>query len=200
MATVAPTLKRAFAAPVEESQTVFRAILRAMSYPGTLQSIEVDLQPFPGLSMASVAVILALADRDTPIWLSPDIAPTGVSEYLRFHCGSPITTEPNEAAFAMARADSHLPSLTLFNPGTDQYPDRSTTVILEATTLAEGSGVTLSGPGIKSPRTFDAGSVPTRLWADRAALQSHFPRGIDMIFTCGDRLAALPRTTRTQER
>jgi alpha-D-ribose 1-methylphosphonate 5-triphosphate synthase subunit PhnH len=37
--------------------------------------------------------------------------------------------------------------------------------------------------------------VPTRFWDERAALAELFPRGLDILFVCGDKLAALPRST-----
>jgi len=54
-------------------------------------------------------------------------------------------------------------------------------------------GATLSGPGIKDTASL---SLP-----DCAAFQANamlFPLGLDFIFTCADRLAALPRTTRVR--
>jgi len=38
--------------------------------------------------------------------------------------------------------------------------------------------------------------VPARFWSEREALAELAPRGLDIIFTCGPHLAALPRTTR----
>jgi alpha-D-ribose 1-methylphosphonate 5-triphosphate synthase subunit PhnH len=63
-------------------------------------------------------------------------------------------------------------------------------VIVERERLSK-EGAVLRGPGIKEQAQL---SLPeTQAFQTNAAL---FPLGLDFIFTCGDRLAALPRTTR----
>lgn len=84
----------------------------------------------------------------------------------------------------------HWPPLSSYPIGTSEYPDRSATLIVESADLA-ASGARLTGPGIKEEAQL---SLP-----DLAAFQSNralFPLGLDFIFTCGDRLAALPRSTK----
>ena len=79
--------------------------------------------------------------------------------------------------------------LSSYPIGTPEYPDRSTTLIVECAEL-EAAGATLRGPGIKSEAAL---SLPeTRAFQSNRAL---FPLGLDFIFTCGNRLAALPRST-----
>ena len=90
--------------------------------------------------------------------------------------------------FAVGDWDALMP-LSGYPVGTPEYPDRSTTLIVECDEL-EADGATLRGPGIKSEATL---SLPeTRAFQSNRAL---FPLGLDFIFTCGDRLAALPRST-----
>ena len=73
--------------------------------------------------------------------------------------------------------------------GTSEYPDRSATLIVESTALL-ASGATLRGPGIDSQAALSLPEV--------TAFQSNhalFPLGLDFIFTSGNDIAALPRST-----
>ena len=100
----------------------------------------------------------------------------------------PVNDAQIAAAPGLGRQDE-LP-LPDFPVGTAAYPDRSATLIVESTELAN-EGAVLRGPGIRDQAAL---SLPeTRAFQTNAAI---FPLGLDFIFTCGDRLAALPRTTR----
>jgi alpha-D-ribose 1-methylphosphonate 5-triphosphate synthase subunit PhnH len=100
--------------------------------------------------------------------------------------------------FALVIEPLALPPLSAFNIGTDEFPDRSATLILEVAALQEGFGARLSGPGIRD-RHLRVGGLPEQFWTERVELQELFPRGLDVVLTCGDRLAALPRTTRRED-
>ena len=83
-----------------------------------------------------------------------------------------------------------LSPLTQYPIGTPEYPDRSATLIVESPDLSQ-SGATLTGPGIEKTASL---SLP-----DLQAFKSNhalFPLGLDFIFTSGNRLAALPRSTK----
>jgi alpha-D-ribose 1-methylphosphonate 5-triphosphate synthase subunit PhnH len=88
-----------------------------------------------------------------------------------------------------------VPELDRFDPGTDEYPDRSATVIVQVDTLSGGAGRRLTGPGIESEARLDAPGLPERFWEGLRANHGRFPRGVDVLLTAGSRLAALPRTT-----
>ncbi|MEM6440894.1 MAG: phosphonate C-P lyase system protein PhnH, partial [Pseudomonadota bacterium] len=92
------------------------------------------------------------------------------------------------AMFALGAWEDLMP-LFASPVGTPSHPDRSATLIVERADL-RAEGATLTGPGIKDRAAL---SLP-----ETAAFQANrrlFPLGLDFIFTCGDRLAALPRTT-----
>ena len=72
-----------------------------------------------------------------------------VRAWLAFHCGAPLTEVPAEALFALAAEPARLPELALFAQGTQDYPDRSTTLILAVATLEDGPALRLTGPGIE---------------------------------------------------
>jgi alpha-D-ribose 1-methylphosphonate 5-triphosphate synthase subunit PhnH len=89
-----------------------------------------------------------------------------------------------------------LPALSRFALGSDEYPDRSTTIALAVTSLAGGPVLTLRGPGIKEARTIAPAGLPEGFlgqWADNRAL---FPRGVDVLLLSGGQVIGVPRTTR----
>jgi alpha-D-ribose 1-methylphosphonate 5-triphosphate synthase subunit PhnH len=184
-----------FAEPVAESQITFRLVLEAMAHPGRI--VELPYQPADEnnrqLGKAATAVGLTLLDLETPIWLQPELS--AAAPFLRFHCGSSIVTNPGECRFAFARAEADIPTLESFDLGSEEYPDRSTTLVLEVAELGRGHAFMLRGPGIRERTRLEANRIPPRLWDERRALAPLFPRGVDLLLTCGRRLAAIPRTT-----
>lgn len=184
--------------PVLDSQRIFRGVLDAMSHPGRIVALDVD-DAAPGpLHAATEAVCLALVDFETPLWLDAAGRTAEVMAHLRFHCGCPIVDEPAAARFAVVADPGRMPELDRFDPGTDEYPDRSATVIVQVDMLSAGVGRRLTGPGIESEARLDAPGLPERFWEGLRANHGRFPRGVDVLLTAGSQLAALPRTTRVE--
>tara|TARA_R110002110_G_scaffold95681_1_gene247209 strand:+ start:118 stop:678 length:561 start_codon:yes stop_codon:yes gene_type:complete len=172
-------------APVAASHA-FRAVMTAMARPGEIMQI-VGAQPPAPLSPAAGAVLLTLCDPETPLFLAKRYDTQPVRDWITFHTGAPFV-QAAAAMFAVGEWDQ-LPLLE-FSRGTPEYPDRSATLIVERETLTN-SGAVLEGPGIKDRALL---SLPeTHAFRENASL---FPLGLDFVFTCGDRLAALPRSTR----
>ena len=188
-----------FADPVFDAQCLFRVVLDAMSHPGRIVEISgLPDAPAP-LTPTAAAVCLTLADFDTPLWIDDrSAAAEAARQHLRFHCGCPLPAEHGTAAFAVATDPAALPPLATFAQGSDEYPDRSATVVLQVDRLADKAGVVLSGPGIESTAAFDAGPLPAGFWDQVKANRDLFPRGVDLIFATADRIAALPRSIRVE--
>lgn len=183
---LAQALEGGFAdAPIESAQA-FRAVMTAMARPGEICRLAGAKPPVP-LSLAAGVVVLTLCDPETPLYLAPGCDVGTVRDWITFHTGAPFVT-PAKAAFAIGRW-AELPAGD-FALGTPEYPDRSATLIVE-TDLLENTGNTLAGPGIRDTAQL---SLPEA--AAFVANARHFPLGLDYFFTCGDRLAGLPRTTR----
>jgi alpha-D-ribose 1-methylphosphonate 5-triphosphate synthase subunit PhnH len=189
----AARLAPGFDNPVHDAQATFRAILDAMAHPGRPVELPGRFTPPVPLGAAMAAAALTLCDADTPLWLDATLA--GCADFLRFHCGAALAA-PGIAHFALIGAPDAMPSLETFALGSDEYPDRSATLIVEVERLRAGHGLTLSGPGVAGTALLDVARLPKRFWAERHLLAELFPRGLDLILTCGSRLAALPRTTR----
>ncbi|MBP2442930.1 phosphonate C-P lyase system protein PhnH [Rhizobium leguminosarum] len=185
-----------FADPVFHAQSVFKMLMDGMARPGTIQTVRPDVAPPVPLGVAAGAIALTLCDHDTSVWLSQGLTKSAVPEWLGFHTGAPLTTEKAEARFAFTEAGTALCPFSLFASGTQEYPDRSTTLIIGLTDLEGGRGLALMGPGIKSVTEIAPVGLPEtflRLWTENRAL---FPRGIDIVLTSGERFLCLPRTTK----
>ena len=195
LAEIAP----AFSDPTRESQAVFRKIMDAVARPGTIHDLALAPDAPQGLDRAAGAVALTLLDFETPVWLDPALRNGAAESWLRFHCGCPLTEDPNGAAFALVTDALAAPELSAFNPGDAKYPDRSTTLIVQLPSLAGGPLVTLKGPGIKDQASLALAGLPTGFWDQVRTNQAKFQFGVDLVFVAGDRLTALPRSTRVTD-
>jgi len=190
-----------FADPVWASQTVFRALMDAMARPGTEHALpDVTVPPAP-LSASASALIATLADADTPVWLDAALTKSSaVKDWIVFHTGAPVVSHASDAAFAIVAAPQNLSALNGFSLGTQEFPDRSTTVILQVSTLSDGVPLALEGPGIKDQTSLAPAPMPQHFEAQWQANRAAFPRGIDLILAAPDCVAALPRSTRLVRR
>jgi alpha-D-ribose 1-methylphosphonate 5-triphosphate synthase subunit PhnH len=126
-----------FADPVFDAQATFKAVMDAMARPGTIVPIQPLAAPPAPLSATAAAIALTLCDHDTPLWLDTRLAESAaVYSWLGFHTGAPLVGMPREAAFALVAISAGLPQLADFAQGTQEYPDRSTTIILQVDVLA----------------------------------------------------------------
>jgi alpha-D-ribose 1-methylphosphonate 5-triphosphate synthase subunit PhnH len=179
-----------FADPARDAAFAFRAIMEAMARPGTQQPIAGAMPPAP-LSPAAGAALLTLCDTDTPVCLAGAADCTEVRAWIAFHTGAPFA-ERKDCMFAVGTWDALLP-LADYPLGTPEYPDRSATLIVETPALS-GAGARLRGPGIREVATLPLPEVEAfRLNGAR------FPLGLDFLFTCGDRIAALPRSATVED-
>ena len=87
-----------------------------------------------------------------------------------------------------------------FNLGNEEYPDTSTTVVIEVDSLTSGSALSLSGPGIQSEQIASFSGLPADFVAYLKERQSlvKFPLGVDFIFVADQQVLCLPRTTKVE--
>ncbi|MGB3024205.1 phosphonate C-P lyase system protein PhnH [Paradevosia shaoguanensis] len=188
-----------FADLVKDSQSVFRTVMDALSRPGLKQPIHVDAAPPAPLSPEVAAIALTLADHDSPVWLDDTLAASeAVVAWLKFHTGAPIVSDPREADFALVTGWATLPRLDAFGIGSDEYPDRSTTVVL-AVEGFDGADRTITGPGIKDTGTLTIAGITGDFIAQWALNRELFPCGVDVVFAGAGQVVGLPRTTRIVE-
>jgi alpha-D-ribose 1-methylphosphonate 5-triphosphate synthase subunit PhnH len=196
MTTIAE-LPPGFADKVLSAQSTFRSVMDAMARPGAVQRI-VPMAGTAGPMMRGMAAIaLTLFDHDTPLWLDPRMSEsTDVLKWLKFHTGAPVIQDSSIAAFALISDGVLLPNFDRFALGTNEYPDRSTTVIIQVESLESGRSFELRGPGIDGVATLQASFKPFDLFELLSFNETLFPRGIDVVLVADDAVVAIPRTTR----
>ena len=192
-------LQGGFAAPVFQSQAVFRAIMDALANPGTRQNLVLSAPTTIHMAPELVSTLLTLSDHDTPIWLAQTLRDPAVSAFVGFHTGAPIVGEVGRAVFAFASHAAELPRLDSFNLGTQEYPDRSTTIVLAVEALSGGEPMIIRGPGIKDHAQISPIGLPGDFATQWAANREQFPRGIDLLLVAEGQVMGLPRSTRIAE-
>lgn len=192
------SIEGGFSDSVLGAQGVFRALMDALSRPGIARPLPFDVTPPEPLSAELGAVALTLCDHDTPIWLDPVLAAApGVADWLRFQCGAPIVADPGAAQFALVSDMALLPRLEAFGQGSDEYPDRSATLVLDA--ILPTRPLRLTGPGIKGELEVALPLPGGDFLAQWAENRDRFPRGIDLVIVGHGAVTGLPRTTRISE-
>lgn len=185
--------------PAYASQAAFRALMECTARPGQIRSLHGVDAPVP-FAPATAALIKSLADYETPLWLDATFAAApATADWIRFHTGAPVASAPAAAAFALIGDARALTDFAQFAQGTSEYPDRSTTVIVQIDAFA-GDALTLKGPGIRTTQAFAAAPLPANFAAQMKLNRALFPRGIDLVFVAGEEIAALPRSVMIAER
>ncbi|MBV8393892.1 MAG: phosphonate C-P lyase system protein PhnH, partial [Alphaproteobacteria bacterium] len=101
--------------------------------------------------------------------------------------------ERDEAQFAVLAGGS-AQAFEGFAIGTDPYPDRSATLVIEVPDLRGGPATKWRGPGIDGRASVAIAGLVPDFWREWATNHSLFPCGVDLVFTAGTELCALPRS------
>lgn len=186
----------AFVDKVLSAQSTFRSVMDAMARPGTVKRIHAAAGT-PGTMMRGTAAIaLTLFDHDTPVWLDRTMSATSdVAKWLKFHTSAPVVADTRACSFALIGDAQALPPFDRFALGSNEYPDRSTTLIVQVGSLTSGPAYRLTGPGIDGETVLQA-AVHQELFERLAVNATLFPRGIDVVLVHEDSVVAIPRTTR----
>jgi len=196
MTTIAE-LPAGFADKVLSAQSTFRSVMDAMARPGSVQQVAAAAGTPGSMMLGTAAIALTLFDHDTPIWLDAKMSETSeVTKWLKFHSGAPVVEDSSIASFALIGDAAVLPDLSRFALGSNEYPDGSTTLIIQVESLTKGRSHELSGPGIDGTASLRALIEPKDLFQRLSINDALFPRGIDVVLVSGAAIVAIPRTTR----
>ena len=190
-------LPAGFADKVLSAQSTFRSVMDAMARPGSVHRVAAAAGAPRAMMRGTAAIALTLFDHDTPVWLDPLLSETGhVTKWLKFHTGAPVTANSSICSFAIIGDSRALPALDRFAFGSNEYPDRSTTLILQVDSLTRGPLLELRGPGIDGTAVLQAAIQPADLFERLEINRTLFPRGIDVVLVADDAIVAIPRTAR----
>ena len=199
-ALAAAAVEGGLADPVFDAQAIFRLLMGAMAEPGTLADLGARVAAPAPLVPAAAALLAALADGDTPVWMAePHGAGEAAALWLRFQTGAPVTADPRAAHFALLPETDDPAGWTRFPHGTPDYPDRSATLLLPVRALRGGEPLVLAGPGIAAERRVAPLGLPAGFVPAMARNRAGFPLGFDLVLVCGTAILALPRSTRIRE-
>jgi alpha-D-ribose 1-methylphosphonate 5-triphosphate synthase subunit PhnH len=195
--TTVTELPAGFADKVLSAQSTFRSVMDAMARPGSVQRLAASVGAPAPMMRGTAAIALTLFDHDTPIWLDPAMSQTSdVDKWLKFHTSAPVVSDSSISSFALIGDAQNLPALDRFSLGSNEYPDRSTTLILQVESLTRGRTIELRGPGVDGTAVLRAMIEPQDLFERLAITATLFPRGIDVMLVHDDSIVAIPRTTR----
>lgn len=117
MGVKAEALTGGFSDAVFDSQRVFKKLMDGMARPGTTQAVETAVFPPLPLAAATGAVLLALCDHDTPVWLSSALRKTAVPGWIGFHTGASCDRRKGHGTFRGLRGRQRHFVLRSLRPG-----------------------------------------------------------------------------------
>lgn len=166
-------------------QRLFRDLLNAFSYPGTLHTAA-EGEGLTALLATLVDGEVSLADPDQ---LLGDLLMTRLDTRV---------VRAEQADFIVARGDQDpawVPRM-----GNLASPEQGATVLIRVQSLTSGDPWELTGPGIAQSQSVTvSGLAPAWLQA-RQQWCANYPQGVDWVLTDDHHYLALPRTTRIQRK
>src|SRR3982074_2984021 len=85
-------------------------------------------------------------------------------QWVKVPTRAPVIWDSAVPSFWLIGYPAHLPPLDRFAFGSNEYPDRSTTLILQVDSLTQGTVFELRGPGIDGMATLRAEIRPHDLF------------------------------------
>src|SRR5260221_2163224 len=162
---------------VWSAQSSFRSVMDAMARPGSVQRIAAVAGTPSTMMRGTAAIALTLFDHDTPVWLDEGMSATSdAAKWLKFHTSAPVIADSSISSFALIGDPKNMLALDRFAFGSNEYPDRSTTLILQVESLAEGPAFELRGPGIDGTAMLRVSIEPRDLFERLAINRALFPR------------------------
>lgn len=182
---------------VFDSQKVFRTLLKSMSFPGRIFSMDEVATDFAAKELQPcVSVMLTLLDDRASFCALP--AESGLSGFIRAH------TSASEAAIEEADfvfvTDSQQPlDHKRLKTGSHVSPEKGATIVYQLARIPGSGGrqLKLSGPGIKDTILVEMADMPLSLV--HVLKVNQFPTGVDVILVdSGWRVMSIPRSTRVE--
>ena len=173
--------------PVHDTRGCFRALVDAMSRPGTVATSPTE--------PAAYAVLATLVDHEVTLYSPDDRIKTALANEGR------LTEADREQADIVHAPEPDACPVGELSRGSLKEPSDGATVVYRVDGLqsdaeipAAGTELTLSGPGVDGRRRLGVeGFTPADARA-LAATQDSYPRGVDAVLTTETEIAAVPRS------
>lgn len=175
------------------TQKTFRTLLQAMSHPGQVYSLNLDLEN--GL----ILVIQTLLDHEVTFNVFGQQKEQWENRIIRATGSRKVNIE--DADFVIILSGCSDGAILRAKRGSLKYPDTGATVIYSVNSLSSrdngGINVTLNGPGINGEITPFIGSIKKDEIHYLKEVNSEYPLGVDTIFIDDEnRLMCIPRSTK----
>lgn len=187
--------------PAALEQRTFRAMLSAMSMPGTVEV----------LTNASSAAISTDSGWDGVVAIAQSFLDHEVTFHVAVANGTAVedailrrtgarTASLDRAGYVFVDAANAKRAVDEAVEGGLEEPERSATVVIRCGSVGEGDLVLrLSGPGIDGETVFHIGGLDRAVIEARNERNGPFPTGIDLLLVDGEgRVAGLPRSTQVE--
>ncbi|MDT8421962.1 MAG: phosphonate C-P lyase system protein PhnH [Desulfuromonadales bacterium] len=185
--------------PLEVHQhAVFRALLQAMSRPGSIQPLpQINLSADPQASSQEHLTNLldCLFDQEVNYCLAAPDAALSAQIHERWDAQM-VAVE--QADFLLVPAGNSHGQLERLKRGTPDFPDQGASVVYQVKSFATG-GITphLTGPGIKESAQPSINGLESEELEALRQVNSEFPLGVDVIcISLSGELLCIPRSTR----
>lgn len=175
--------------PVHDTREAFRATVDAMSRPGTVETVPT--------APADHAVLATLVDHEVTLSSGDETLVRSLEREGR------LTTAPFEQAAVVHVCGSTGGRVRAARRGTRKEPAEGATVVYRVDDLSSAAAgandesatrIRVAGPGVPGSRTLTVAGLPAAEVAAIREAQSDYPRGVDVLLTADDRVAALPRS------
>jgi alpha-D-ribose 1-methylphosphonate 5-triphosphate synthase subunit PhnH len=173
--------------PVADTRRTFRALVDAVARPGTVQTVPVG--------PADRAVIATLVDHEVTLWSDDEELTDRLAGEGRF---DPAPLPEADVVHTTGEADG---AITVAHRGTLKEPSDGATVVYRVDALsmdgdpaADTPRLSLAGPGVPDRRELSVEGFSVAEVEAFETATTGFPRGVDVVLTDAERVAALPRT------
>ena len=189
---------------ITAAQQTFRALLAAMSCPGTVQPLPI----LPGEAPESL-LLFALADHEVAFTMAIASESGNLSSDMQSAAhrlvaltGSTLASLP-AADFVISFGRLPATAWSQLRRGTPAFPDRSATIIYIVPAVGNrlassiATELVLTGPGIESDRHLVVSGLAASEFVALAELNAEFPLGVDVILADAQgRVACVPRSSK----
>lgn len=186
--------------PIRDTQAIFRTMLDAHAWPGTIHQLPVAADGAPVNEWAA-GLLITLLDHETTLSVEPFPHSEDLERFVRQRTNAG-DAQSEHADFVLALADGIVPELPLkVKTGSLAYPDDGATLVVALESLdhiaRNGLRLALDGPGVPEAFEVRVAGLPDRFFEARTEVVRDYPCGFDLILVDTEgRLMALPRSTR----